>query len=166
MRLAAQLDLMGKGRGHGVANAGAAIFLLRWRHAARGLVHPGCVVSETSDRGEKAPPNLPIIRIHSDRKWPERVVYDTSRPTIVPASIASAEVIVPAPEAIGGAPASTRVREIFAMVSADQPQAAKAKVREPKPVRQSKLARRRAPAPRYAMARHPQFGWSGENFWW
>jgi hypothetical protein len=115
---------------------------------------------------EKAPPNLPIIRIHSDRKWPERVVYDTSRPAIVPASIASAEVIVPAPEAIGGAPASTRVREIFAMVSADQPQAAKAKVREPKPVRQSKLARRRAPAPRYAMARHPQFGWSGENFWW
>ena len=55
MRLAAQLDLMGKGRGHGVANAGAAIFLLRWRHAARGLVHPGCVVSETSDRGEGAP---------------------------------------------------------------------------------------------------------------
>ena len=35
---------------------------------------------------ERAPPNLPIIRIHSDRKWPERVVYDTNLQTIVPAS--------------------------------------------------------------------------------
>ena len=41
---------------------------------------------------KKAQANLPVIRIHSDRKWPERVVYDTSLPTIVPASIASAEV--------------------------------------------------------------------------
>jgi hypothetical protein len=115
---------------------------------------------------EKAPANLPIIRIHSDRKWPERVVYDTSLPTIVPTSIASAEV--PAPEAIGGAPSGTRVREVFAMLKepAGEPQAAKAKVQEPKPVRQSKLARRRAPAPRYAMVRHPQFGWSGGSFWW
>ena len=26
----------------------------------------------------------PIIRIKSDRKWPERIVFDTSAPTIVP----------------------------------------------------------------------------------
>ena len=25
-----------------------------------------------------------VVRIHSDQKWPERVVYDTSLPTIVP----------------------------------------------------------------------------------
>jgi hypothetical protein len=116
---------------------------------------------------ERAPGNLPIIRIHSDRKWPDRVVYDTSLPTTVPASIASAEGLAPAPEATGGAPAKTGVGEAFAMlkVSADQPQAAKAKVREPKSVRQTKLARRRAPAPRFAMARHPQFGWFGGSFW-
>jgi len=26
----------------------------------------------------------PIVRIKSDRKWPERIVFDTSAPTIVP----------------------------------------------------------------------------------
>ena len=103
---------------------------------------------------EKAQANLPLIRIHSDRKWPERVVYDTSLPTIVPTSTASAEV-------------PARVREALAMqkLSADQSQRSNAKVREPKPVHQSKLARKRAPAPRFAMVRPPQFGWFGGNFW-
>ena len=30
-----------------------------------------------------------VIRIHSDRKWPEPVVFDTSVPTIVPAQTAA-----------------------------------------------------------------------------
>jgi hypothetical protein len=46
--------LIAKGKGHGVANAPAAIFFLGWRPAARGVVHPGCVVSETSGRREGA----------------------------------------------------------------------------------------------------------------
>jgi len=33
--------------------------------------------------------DLPVIRIHTDRKWPAPVVYDTSLPTIVPAQTAS-----------------------------------------------------------------------------
>ena len=113
----------------------------------------------------RAQANLPLIRIHSDRKWPERVVYDTSLPTIVPTSTASAEV--PAPETIDGASASTSVREALAMqkLSADRLQRSNAKVREPKPVHRSKLARKRVPAPTFAMVRHPQFGWFGGNFW-
>ena len=43
-----------KGRGHGVTNAPAAIFFLRWRLAARDVVHPECVSSETSGRDEGA----------------------------------------------------------------------------------------------------------------
>ena len=38
-----------------------------------------------------------IIRIHSDRKWPERVVFDTSLPTIVPAQTIKAQAVVAAP---------------------------------------------------------------------
>src|SRR5271155_5491253 len=97
----------------------------------------------------KVQANLPVIRIHSDRKWPDRVVYDTSLPTIVP----TVEVIARAPEAVGGVPGSTRVPEAFAMLkmSADRSQGAKTKIRELKPVRQTKIARRRAPAPRFAM---------------
>ncbi len=39
----------------------------------------------------KAKVYLPVIRIYSDRKWPERIVYDTSLPTPVPTSIATTE---------------------------------------------------------------------------
>ena len=108
---------------------------------------------------EKVPANLPVIRIHSDKKWPERVVYDTSLPTI-PTPIATAE-------AVAGVPAATRIREIFAMLqlSADRSQGPTTKSQELKPRRQVKFARRRAPAPRVAMARPPQFGWFGRNFW-
>ena len=51
-----------------------------------------------ADRGNSHPA---IIRIHSDHKWPERIVYDTSLPTIVPAQIASIEAKVAAPEIVG-----------------------------------------------------------------
>ena len=42
--------------------------------------------------GDRANSNPITIRIHSDLKWPERVVYDTSLPTIVPPRTASAAV--------------------------------------------------------------------------
>ena len=44
--------------------------------------------------------HLPVIRIHSDRKWPERIVYDTSLPTIVPAPVASKEADVHIPATV------------------------------------------------------------------
>src|SRR6267142_3656503 len=41
----------------------------------------------------KATANSPVIRILSDRKWPQRIVYDTSLPT----QIAGTEVSLHAP---------------------------------------------------------------------
>ena len=41
---------------------------------------------------QMADTDLPVIRIHTDRKWPERVVYDTSHATIIPAQIANPDV--------------------------------------------------------------------------
>jgi hypothetical protein len=116
---------------------------------------------------EDAKANPPTIRIHSDRKWPERIVYDTNVPTIVPTSIARTEVIVHVPEKIADASAGATERQAFAMLppSADQLQVSNTKMRELKPRHQSKIARKRAPAPRIAMARHLQFGWFGRSFW-
>ncbi len=34
--------------------------------------------------------DLPVIHIHSERKWPDRVVFNTSAPTIVAAQVANA----------------------------------------------------------------------------
>src|SRR6201991_1026293 len=39
----------------------------------------------------------PPIRIHSDRKWPERIVFDTGAPRIEMAQAAGAVVDPPAP---------------------------------------------------------------------
>jgi hypothetical protein len=53
-----------------------------------------------------------VIHIHSDQKWPERVVYDTSLPTVVPVQIANIEANAPAPEKVASAPE----REAFAQL--------------------------------------------------
>lgn len=99
-----------------------------------------------------------IIRIHSDRKWPERIVYDTSHPTITPAQIASTDASAAAPAMI----ASARAREAFAQLrpsDANQPQSSDSKNREPKLQRQRKIAKRRVAPPVHLVARQPQFGW-------
>ena len=101
-----------------------------------------------------------IIRIHSDHKWPERIVYDTSLPTIVPAQIASIEADVAAPEIV----ASNEAREAFAQV---QPASRLSDARkiEPKLQRHYKIAKRRAAPPARLAAQQMQFGWFGNPIW-
>src|SRR5260370_42616191 len=69
--------------------------------------------SPVVDRTDSAA-DLPAIRIHSDRKWPERVVFDTSTPTDVPPQTAKAEAIAPSQTPVADASAAARVREAFA----------------------------------------------------
>ena len=109
----------------------------------------------------------PVIRIYSDEKWPERIVYDTSLPTIVPVPIATADRIALAPEKIAEASYGAKEQQAFAMLppSVDRLQATNAKMQELKPRQHRKIARRHAPARRIAMVPKPQFGWFGRNFW-
>ena len=67
--------------------------------------------------GPQSSADLSIIRIHSDRKWPERIVFDTTRPTITPAPTAAASPIAEAAAPQKDAPAlplKPRVREAYA----------------------------------------------------
>src|SRR5882724_2192468 len=83
-------------------------------------VLPTLPVSDRTDKGA----DKSIIRIHSDRKWPERVVFDTSLPTIIPALAAKAEVnkaAVAVPAAIAELSAKARVRETFAQFQSSDP---------------------------------------------
>lgn len=104
-----------------------------------------------------------IIRIHSDRKWPERIVYDTSHPAIthaIPAQIANIAASAPAPVTI--ASATARVREAFAQlrpIDANQLQPSDSKKPEPKRQRQRKITKRHTPPPLLLAARPRQFGW-------
>src|SRR5690242_11019429 len=65
--------------------------------------------------------SLPVIRIHSDRKWPERVVFDTNLPTITPPSTAKVEASVPPVTAtVADVSAKARAQEAFAQADVKQ----------------------------------------------
>ena len=104
----------------------------------------------------------PIIRIHSDRKWPERVVFDTSIPTIVPAQTVKAEVAPapPPPAIVADVSAKVRVREAFAQLAPPQP-----KRPEPKLQRKRKIAKSHAAPPMVQVAQQPRFGLFEHSAW-
>jgi hypothetical protein len=113
--------------------------------------------SPVADRSDTAT-ELPAIRIHSDRKWPEPVVFDTSIPTIVPAQTAKAEAVVRSP--VADVSAKTRVREVFAQFVPPNP-----KKPEPKPQRKPKIAKSRVVPPMVMVAQQPRFGFFANNSW-
>src|SRR6266850_4621317 len=108
--------------------------------------------SPVVDRTDSAA-ELPAIRIHTDRKWPERVVFDTSIPTVVPAQTAKAEAIAPSPTPVADVSARVRVREAFAQMVPPEP-----KKPEAKPQRKRKIAKNRVAPPMIQVAQQPRFG--------
>ena len=112
---------------------------------------------QVADWGNSRPA---IIHIHSDQKWPERIVYDTSLPTAVPAQITNIEANVAPPEIV---PSATE-REAFAQLQPSS-QLSDAKKREPKLQHQRKIAKRRAAPPELLATRQGQFGWFGNRIW-
>ena len=107
-----------------------------------------------------APEANPTLRIRSDRKWPEAIVYDTSLPTIVPPKVEIAAAAA-APAPVAEMPA--KARESFAQLRpADDPKP------EAKPLPKRKVAKVRAARPTQPMirvAQQPHFGFFGSNFW-
>ena len=114
-----------------------------------GLFLPKSPVVDRTDSAAE----LPAIRIHSDRKWPERVVFDTSIPTVVPAQTAKAEAIAPSPTPVADVSARVRVREAFAQMVPPEP-----KKPEAKPQRKRKIAKNRVAPPMIQVAQQPRFG--------
>ena len=112
--------------------------------------------------------NKTVVRIRSDQKLPERVVYDTSLPTIVPPTVTAQAVAPPVPAvASADATAQARARETFAQFVP-----AEAKKPEPQVQRKRKVAKAR-PAPTMQFAQQPQmrvaqqshFGFFGGPNW-
>jgi hypothetical protein len=112
---------------------------------------------------ERTSVDRPLIRIQSEKKWPERIVYDTSRETVVPASAGSKQPDA-SPAAAGNVLAAARDAFAEAPAShAGQPQSADQKKPDAKAHVKRKVARRRAPV--LMVERRPQFGWFGPNYW-
>ncbi len=111
--------------------------------------------------------DLPVIRIHSDRKWPERVVFDTNLPTVTPAKSAAMEAVAPPPPRIADVSENARARDTFAQLRpGDEKQLMRSnsKRAEPKLPARHKVARRRVAPPNMQVAQQPQFGFFG-NSW-
>jgi len=113
---------------------------------------------------EKASVNPPLIRIQSEQKLPERIVYDTSREATVPAPSASARPVKAPPAAVADVLATAR--DAFAEAPASDTSKAQSvdqKKPDAKPHAKRKVAKRRAPV--LVVQRYPQFGWYGPNYW-
>jgi hypothetical protein len=112
--------------------------------------------------------DLPVIRIHTDRTWPARIVYDTSLPTIVATQAASTVARAEEPATAADTPVKAQVREAFAQMQpsdAQQLQQSESRKPEAKPQHKRKITKRRAGPPMFLVARHPQFGWFGHSIW-
>jgi len=117
---------------------------------------------------ERSHANSPVIRIHSDRKWPERIVFDTSRPTIAPAPTAIVEDRAPSPAAVTDVFVKVGEREAFALMrpsDAKRPELSDPGRRELKVQRQRKIVKRHVVPRSVLVARQPQFGWFGNTIW-
>lgn len=109
-----------------------------------------------------------VVRIRSDQKPPERVVYDTSLPTIVPPPVtvqASAPVAAPSPVAAVpfDASAQARVRETFAQFVPSE--AKKPEVQRKRKVARSRPAPTQGAQPQMRVAQQSHYGFFGGSSW-
>ena len=112
---------------------------------------------------KSADARLPAIRIQSVQKLPERVVYDTSIATIIPAPPANREANIHAAATVADISAA---RQAFAQSQpsdAKQPQRSDPRKRDTRQ-RHHRYATRRA-APSALLAARQPFGWFGTGFW-
>ncbi len=105
------------------------------------LVINAVTLSPAPNEGMRSVTDLPLIRIHSDRKGPEAVVFDTSQPTIAPPALAKNEQTATAPAIAGGLLPKAPAREAFAQLV--PPQAGTKVEKKPQPKRRISRANTR-----------------------
>lgn len=91
----------------------------------------------------------PMVRIHSSQKLPERIVIDTSIPTIVPA-----------PTVVADAPAKSPALDALAQVVPSELQKSDLKKPEPKMPPKRRVARRQVRPPMVTYAQAPRFDYA------
>ena len=113
----------------------------------------------------------PAIRIHSDRKWPERVTFDTTM-VIAAARPVEWDAAIAALPAAGDAPAiqadAAGAREAFAMLPRPDLPHARSVDQDKRHLKQRHAARpaRKHARPQFVMvARQRQFGWFDSRYW-
>jgi hypothetical protein len=108
--------------------------------------------------------DLSLIRIHSDRKWPERVVFDTSHPTIMaasapPVTVAAVQPAQTSQKTASAAPLKGQLREAYAQLRPNP-----GDLRNPKRKRKS-VARNHVGPQRMLVAQQRPAFLFGNNIW-
>ncbi|MGH6642926.1 MAG: hypothetical protein ACRED3_09545 [Bradyrhizobium sp.] len=110
-----------------------------------------------------APPiDKTVVRIRSDQKLPDRVVYDMSLPTIVPPAAQTQVAAAPAGPIVD-INAQARVRDSFAQFVPAEAKKLE-KQHEPQAPRKRKIAKVRSAQP-MRVAQQQHFGFFGNNTW-
>jgi hypothetical protein len=121
-----------------------------------GTMLPKLPMAESADLGI----GKSVLKIDSDRKWPDRIVFNTSIPTIVPAPTEMPEEAARPPATDANIDVSGKVRDAFAQL--DPPDQVKP---QPKPHLKRKMAKRHLAPPRVLVAQQPRFGFFVSNIW-
>jgi hypothetical protein len=127
------------------------------------LIANACLPALPVAEGSRSDVDRSIIRIHSDTKWPERVVFDTTRSTIMPAPAAVTAVVeAPQPQKAAVAqPVKGQVREAYAQLRANPNE-----LRNPELKRKRKsVAKNNVGPPTILVAQQPRIGLFGNNVW-
>ncbi|WP_271619076.1 hypothetical protein [Bradyrhizobium sp. CCBAU 51745] len=121
----------------------------------------------TSGNADGPVVNAPVVHIRSDRKWPERIVFDTSAPTIPVARNARAESVAPTiSPPLTEELATTRSEAAFAkMVSFDESKANSTTSIKREVSRRAHNSAKKVAARSHRSARQAWFGWLGNGTW-
>ena len=104
-----------------------------------------------------------VVRIRSDQKPPERVVYDTSLPTIVPPAVKTQIAAAPAAP-VADATAQARVRNTFAQFVPAEAKKLEKQI-GPQAPRKRRIAKARPAAQPVRLAQQQHFGFFGNSTW-
>ncbi|WP_025038046.1 hypothetical protein [Bradyrhizobium sp. DOA9] len=117
---------------------------------------------------ERTVDDQPAIRIHSDRKWPERVVLDSSLSMLMTAARAPAiaEPASPLPESATIRAETPATANALAMTGAESLSRQAIERRLPRRSQHVAARSKRHPTLQQVVAaRQPQLGWFGYRYW-
>ena len=103
--------------------------------------------------GRESKVDKTVIRLTSAQKWPDKVVYDTRLPTIVPSSSINASISISKIEETPAPPASASVHQAFAKMATIAPASERALVHAKRKVK------RKSAEARLLAYREPTYSW-------
>lgn len=116
--------------------------------------------ADNTARAAAAVVDKSTLRIKSNEKWPERIVFDTTQPTIVPSAAPAQQAALAGPEPTPEISAKARVRETFAQFVPVEPKQADTPTQRKRKV----AAKNRAGQP-VRFAQQQRYGFFGNSTW-